>query len=124
MRSSHSLDRIAATFDDGRLIAHAGLLLPARLAQHLGLGELVDDFVDLGGAAGRAHAGDKVLTLVALGAGIVTTRTLRRRFFSLPGRMTRSARRLTLHLPALWPWAAAFSAALLKLRTLSPPLPG
>ena len=29
----------------------------------------------------------------------VTTKTLRRRFFSLAGRITRSARRLTLHLP-------------------------
>jgi hypothetical protein len=65
MRSSHSLDRIAAAFDDGRLIDHAGLLLPATLAQHLGLGQLVDSFVHLGSAAGRAHPGDKVLTLVA-----------------------------------------------------------
>ena len=60
---------------------------------------------------------------LALGAGIVTTKTLRRRFFSLPGRLTRSARRLTLHLPSSWPWATAFSAALLKLRALPPPLP-
>jgi hypothetical protein len=37
MRSSHSLDRIAVTFDEQRLIDHAGLLLPATLAQHLGL---------------------------------------------------------------------------------------
>lgn len=65
MRSSHSLDRLSATFDDGRLIDHAGLLLPATLAQHLGLGELVDRHLDLGKAAGRANAGDKVLTLVA-----------------------------------------------------------
>lgn len=65
MRSSHSLDRLSATFDDGRLIDHAGLLLPATLAQHLGLGELVDRHLDLGAAAGRANAGDKVLTLVA-----------------------------------------------------------
>ena len=42
MRSCHSLDRLSATFDDHRLIDHAGLLLPATLAQHLGLGELVD----------------------------------------------------------------------------------
>jgi hypothetical protein len=64
MRSSHSLDRIAATFDDKRLIDHAGLLLPATLAQRLGVGELVDSFVDLGAAEGRANVGDKLLTLV------------------------------------------------------------
>jgi len=32
-------------------------------------GELVDHFVDLGDAPGRANAGDKLLTLVASGAG-------------------------------------------------------
>ena len=34
-------DRIRVSFDDHRLVANAGLLLPATLAQHLGLRELV-----------------------------------------------------------------------------------
>ena len=34
-------DRIQITFDDRRLVANAGLLLPATLARHLGLPELV-----------------------------------------------------------------------------------
>ena len=59
------LDRIQVAFDDHRLVANAGLLLPVTLAHHLGLGELVDRHVDLGGAPGRANAGDKLLTLVA-----------------------------------------------------------
>ena len=42
----------------------------------------------------------------------MTTKTLRRRFFSLAGRLTRSARRLTLHLPQRWPWETQFSDAL------------
>ena len=46
-------------------MANAGLLLPVTLARHLGLGELVDRHVDLGGAPGRANVGDKMLTLVA-----------------------------------------------------------
>ena len=58
-------DRIQITFDDRRLVANAGLLLPATLAQHLGLGELVDYHLDLGGAPGRANTGDKMMTLVA-----------------------------------------------------------
>ena len=58
-------DRIQVTFDDHRLVANAGLLLPVTLAQHLGLRELVDNHVDLGDAPGRANAGDKMLTLVA-----------------------------------------------------------
>ena len=58
-------DRIRIAFDDHRLVANAGLILPATLAQHLGLGELVDNHVDLGNAPGRANTGDKVMTLAA-----------------------------------------------------------
>ena len=55
---------------------------------------------------------------IGLGEQVVTTKTLRRRFFSLTGRLTRSARRLTLHLPQRWPWEAEFSGALARLRAL------
>ena len=58
-------DRIRILFDDHRLVTNAGLLLPATLARHLGLRELVDHHLDLGGAPGRANTGDKMLTLVA-----------------------------------------------------------
>ena len=58
-------DRIQVAFDDHRLVADAGLILPVTLAHHLGLGELVDTYVDLGNAPGRANAGDKLMTLVA-----------------------------------------------------------
>ena len=58
-------DRIRILFDDHRLVANAGLLLPATPARHLGLRELVDHHLDLGGAPGRANTGDKMLTLVA-----------------------------------------------------------
>ena len=58
---------------------------------------------------------------IGLGEQVATTKTLRRRFFSLAGRITRSARRLTLHLPQCWPWEARFSSALGRLRSL--PLP-
>ena len=58
-------DRIHVAFDDHRLVANAGLILPVTLAHHLGLGELVDHHVDLGDAPGRANAADKLLALVA-----------------------------------------------------------
>ena len=58
-------DRIRIVFDDHRLVANVGLLLSATLARHLGLRELVDHHLDLGGAPGRANTGDKMLTLVA-----------------------------------------------------------
>ncbi len=58
-------DRIHVAFDDHLLVANAGLLLPAALALHLGLPQLVDRHLDLGRAPGRANTGDKVMTLVA-----------------------------------------------------------
>ena len=58
---------------------------------------------------------------LGLGEQLVTTKTLRRRFFSLAGRLTRSARRLTLHLPRGWPWAEQATLALARLRAI--PLP-
>ena len=64
MRSSHTLDRVDTAFDGTQLVADAGLLLPATLAQHLGLRELVGKHLHLGSAPGRANVGDKVLTLV------------------------------------------------------------
>jgi len=64
MRSSHSLDRLDTAFDDDRLVPDAGLILPATLAHHLGVGALVDEHLDLGAKVGRANVGDKFLTLV------------------------------------------------------------
>ena len=58
---------------------------------------------------------------IGLGEQIVTTKTLGRRFFGLAGRITRSARRLTLHLPQHWPWENQFSRALARLQAI--PLP-
>jgi hypothetical protein len=51
---------------------------------------------------------------------IRAARTLRRRLLALPGRLTRSARRWTLHLPARWPWQHAFAEALARIRALAP----
>ena len=220
-------DRIRIAFDDHRLVANTGLILPATLARRLGLPELVDQHLDLdlGHATDRANTGDKMMTLVAsalagatasttptccapgvppapgsqlalfasysyhgfitdrdgetleleadhrrhaeienairdlkygvglnhlpsgrfaanaawlaaqvmahnlarwtarigLGEQTVTTKTLRRRFFALAGRLTRSARRLTLHLPRRWPWEEQCSRALARLQAI--PLP-
>ena len=58
-------DGIHIAFDDHRLVNNAGLILPATLAQHLGLPQLVQQRLDLGNAPGRANTGDKIVTLVA-----------------------------------------------------------
>lgn len=64
MPSSHSLDRIAVTFDDENLVANAGLLAPASLAERLGLRELLDKTVELGDVAGHANVGAKAMTVI------------------------------------------------------------
>ena len=65
MLSREHPDRIRVAFDDQRLVANAGLVLPATLARHLDLTRLVDRHLNLGDAPGRANPGDKLLTLVA-----------------------------------------------------------
>ncbi len=65
MLPSNDPDRIQITFDDHRLVANAGLILPATLAQHLGLPQPVQQRLDLDNAPGRANTGDKMMTLVA-----------------------------------------------------------
>ena len=55
---------------------------------------------------------------IGLGERTVITKTLRRRVFALVGRITRSARRLTLHLPRRWPWETQFSRALARLQAI------
>src|ERR687897_95676 len=71
MRSSHVvLDQVEITFDDPRAVAHAGLLLPATLAERLGVEQATDRLVDLGDRSGAARPGRKLLTVVhALVAG-------------------------------------------------------
>ena len=60
MLPRHHPDRTQIAFDDHRLVANAGLILPATLARHL-----VRQRLDLGDAPGRANIGDKMMTLVA-----------------------------------------------------------
>ena len=69
-----SPDRLAVAFDDERVVANAGVLLPAVLADRLGIEVLVDRTVDLGDRSGAANPGRKVMTLVsamALGADCI-----------------------------------------------------
>jgi Transposase DDE domain group 1 len=65
MPSSHVvLDQVDIAFDDEHAVAGAGLLLPATLAERLGVEQVTDQVVDLGGRTGAAHPGRKLLTLV------------------------------------------------------------
>jgi hypothetical protein len=67
-------DAMRAVFDDERAVANAGVLLPAVLADRLGIEALVEQTVDLGDRTGAANPGRKVMTLVsamALGADCI-----------------------------------------------------
>ena len=69
-----------------------------------------------------AHNLVRWTTVIGLpGSTIRTARTIRRRLLCLPGRLTRSARQWTLHLPARWPWQHDFIRALARIRALPAP---
>ena len=66
-----------------------------------------------------AHNLARWTSRIGLDEGVVTTKTLRQRLFSLTGRITRKARQLIL--PRRWPWEIHFISALARLRAI--PLP-
>jgi hypothetical protein len=98
---------------------------------------------DLKAGAGLAHLPSGVFTANAawlltatlahnllrwtatLGLGVrdqqTVAKTIRRTLLALPGRLTRSARQWTLHLPAGWPWAHDYGMALARLRCIPHP---
>ena len=81
----------------GHFFAHAAWLLISSLAHNLA----------------------RWIARLGLGAsGPIVVQTLRRRYLTLPGRITRSARRATLRLPARWPWRESFTQALARLREI------
>ena len=64
MGSSHTLDQLDIAFDDTHAVANAGLLLPATLAERLGIQQAADQVIDLGERPGAHRPGRKLLTLV------------------------------------------------------------
>ena len=56
MGSSHTLDQLDICFDDTHAVANAGLLLPATLAERLGIEQAADALIDLGGRPGTGPA--------------------------------------------------------------------
>lgn len=65
MQVSRSLGSVKVDFDDERLVANAGLIAPASLAEQLGFKELLDHSIDLGDVAGHANPGAKAMTIIA-----------------------------------------------------------
>jgi hypothetical protein len=90
-------EQALAHFPSGRFAANSAWCVIAALAHNLG----------------------RWTSMIGLPAEIPrTARTRRRRLFQIPGRLTRSARQWTLHLPARWPWRHEFNQALARIRAL------
>lgn len=90
-------DQALAHFPSGKFLANAAWTVIAALAHNL----------------------LRWMTLIGLPDTIIpTARTLRRRLLTVPGRITRTARTVTLRMPARWPWETAFLTALERLRAL------
>jgi Transposase DDE domain group 1 len=84
-----------AHLPSGRFMANAAWLALAVMAHNLGRA--------VGALAGMSRA---------------TASTLRRRLFTIPGRLVHTARRLHLRLPTNWLWADAFVTALTGINAL------
>jgi hypothetical protein len=90
-------DQALAHFPSGKYLANAAWTVIAALAHNL----------------------LRWTTLIGLPATTIpTARTLRRRLLTIPGRIARTARTITLRMPARWPWEHQFLAALHRLREL------
>lgn len=86
-----------AHLPSGKFMANAAWLALAVMAHNLGR------------AVGRLAGADLEKA---------TTSTLRRRIFTVPGRLVHSGRRRHLRLPAAWPWAHAIDQALLRIQAI------
>jgi hypothetical protein len=102
-----------------------------RAVQELGIKDLKDGpLAHMPSGSFAANAAWCVLALMAhntvrwiahLGLGhqgLVVARTMRFRLLSVPGRITRSARRVTLHMPAAWPWQQQWLREVRRIRGL------
>ena len=66
MQVSHTPHHLDIAFDDGNLVAHAGLALSSQLAARLEVRKLIRQRLHLGsGVPGAAHADLKAMTLIS-----------------------------------------------------------
>ena len=90
-------DQALAHFPSGKFLANAAWTVIAALAHNL----------------------LRWTSLIGLPDTVVpTARTIRRRLLTVPGRITRTARQVTLRMPTRWPWAMQFLTALQRLRAI------
>jgi len=91
-------DQALAHFPSGKFLANAAWTVIAALAHNL----------------------LRWTTLIGLPDTVIpTARTVRRQMLTVPGRITRTARTVTIRMPARWPWETQFLAALQRLRAVA-----
>jgi hypothetical protein len=90
-------DQALAHFPSGKFLANAAWTVIAALAHNL----------------------LRWTTLIGLPDTVIpTARSMRRRLLTVPGRITHTARQVTLRMPARWPWATQFLTVLERLRAI------
>jgi len=116
------LSRVSVSFDEKNLVPNAGLLPAAVLAQRLDLAGLVDRRLHL--VQHSANSGAKALSVIGsmlVGGDSIdeaTAATLRRKVFTMPGRLVHTGRCRRLRLPANWPWADPVLLALTRITAI------
>jgi hypothetical protein len=94
-RAHAVIEQVIADLKNGPL-AHLPSGVFTANAAWLALATIAFNLLRAAGALAATHQGD--------GLTVATTATLRARLITVPARLARSARRLTLHLPIRWPW--------------------
>jgi Transposase DDE domain group 1 len=94
-RAHAVVEQVIADLKNGPL-AHLPSGVFTANAAWLALATIAFNLIRAAGALAAPRPGD--------GLAVATTATLRARLITVPARVARSARRLTLHLPTRWPW--------------------
>ena len=68
-RIPNDIDRLGVVFDDGSLVADAGLFVAGTLMSRLGLEQLLDETVRLGDRPGRSVSGSQGAVFGGIDAG-------------------------------------------------------
>jgi hypothetical protein len=85
---------------------------------HLPSGKFMANAVWLALSVMAHNLGKAVGRLAGPDLDSATAATLRRKVFTVPGRLVSSARRLALRLPESWPWATAIEQAIEKIQAI------
>jgi hypothetical protein len=85
---------------------------------HLPSGEFMANAAWLALAVMAHNLGRAVGQLAGADLERATAATLRRKVFTMPGRLVHTGRRRHLRLPTRWPWAAAITTALDRINAI------